>query len=326
MGKILNLKERNYKIPANKFLKWLKLAFIIGIFYLLARQISGLKIDKEFFKEILEILSRNIGYFLGAIFLLFPNYFLELWKWQILTSHVEPRNKKESLRDILNGLAIGLFTPYMLGDYLGRTASFQSKNKTYVAALNLFNSVCQTYSSILFGSTAIFLWYLVSENALKAILLFPSIIMLSVSVFGILFVLKFSFTWEKLRKIKILRPYLKKDLTELDLSYTLRYKILSLSIFRSLIFNLQFVLFYYSFGMVLKPALYFIGINLILLVKTVGGGLNIFGDLTLREFVGVFFFRLYNVDESLVLVATFTVWFINIFIPVVGSLFFQPKS
>ena len=326
MGKLLNLKVRNYKIPGIKLLKWLKLAFTICIFFLLAFQIFRLKRDKEFFKEILDNLSRNIGYFLGAIFLLFPNYFLELWKWQILTSHVEARNKKESLRDILNGLAIGLFTPYMLGDFLGRTASFQSKNKTYVAALNFFNSVCQTYSTIFFGTTAIFLWYLVSENVLKGILLFPSIIMFSISVFGVLFVLKFSFNWKKLQKIKILRPYIKKDFMELDLSTIVRFKILSLSIFRSVIFNLQFVLFYYSFGMILKPALYFIGINLILLVKTIGGGLNIFGDLTLREFVGVNFFGLYNVDESLVLVATFTVWFINIFIPVVGSLFFQPKS
>ena len=326
MGKILNLKEQNYKIPTNKLLKWLKLAFLIGIFYLLARQISGLKIDQELFKVILETLSRNIGYFLGAIFLLFPNYFLELWKWQILTTHVEPRNKKESLRDILKGLSAGLFTPYMLGDFFGRTASFQRKNRTYVAALNLFNSVCQTYSSIFFGSSAIFIWYLVSENALKKILLFPSILMLSVSILGILFVFKFRFSWEKLRKINFFRPYLKKELTELDLSNALRFKILGLSFTRTIIFNLQFVLFYYSFGLVLKPALYFIGINLILLVKTVGGGLNIFGDLTLREFVSVNFFGIYKVDESLILVATFTVWFINIFIPVLGSLFFQPKS
>ena len=316
---------QNYKIPAKQSFFWLKLAFLLGILALLIRQISGLNLNKESLIDILDTLNRNIWYFLGAIVLIIPNYFLETLKWQILTNEVESRTFQESIKDILKGLAAGLFTPFMLGDFLGRTVGFRKRNRTYVAALNLFNSVCQTYSSLLFGTLGIVLWYIISEPGLKNILLFPFVIFVTVSFLGIFFVFKFKISWDFLKRFKLFQPYLKKELIELDLPNRLRINVLLLSILRSIIFNLQFLFFYKAFGIVLQSSIYFIGINLILLIKTIGGGLNVFGDLTLREFVSLNFFGNYNVDEGLILIATFTVWFFNIFIPVICGIFYKPK-
>ena len=101
--------------------------------------------------------------------------------------------------------------------------------------------------------------------------------------------------------------------------------ILLLSLARTMVFNIQFLLFYISFGIQLPFLIIFIGVNLTLLIKTIGGGLNVFGDLTIREFVSINFFGMYHVDVSIILVVTFVVWFINIFLPVLIGFFIKPK-
>lgn len=268
----------------------------------------------------------NLAYFLAAIALLFLNYFFEILKWNLLTKQVQARTFRQSTIDVLKGLRAGLFTPLMLGDFLGRSVGFRKENRTEVIALNFFNSVCQTYGTLLFGSMAILFWWVISEHRLHNLLTVPMLVFTMVSILGLIFVFKLKVSWKFLEKVSIIKPYIQENVLRLEFTNKFRLKILTLSFARTLVYNIQFWLFYISLGIHLPVIVVFIGVNLILLVKTVGGGLNIFGDLTLREFISINFFGLYHVEGSIVLIATFVVWFFNIFLPVLISFFIKPKE
>jgi hypothetical protein len=300
----------------------LKLVFLVAVFVLLYRQITNLNLSKSLLLQIVPTLKGNLAYFLAAIALLLLNYFFEILKWNLLTKQVQARTFRQSTIDVLKGLRAGLFTPLMLGDFLGRSIGFQKKNRTEVMALNFFNSVCQTYVTLLFGSVVILFWWITSDGRLHNLLTVPLLIFTLVSILGFLFVFRLKISWQFLERINFIKPYLQTSVLGLNI----RIGILGLSIARTLVYNVQFWLFYVSLGIHLPVLVLFIGVNLILLVKTVGGGLNIFGDLTLREFISINFFGLYHIEGSLILIATFVVWFFNIFLPVLIGFFIKPKE
>ncbi|MBP6620093.1 MAG: flippase-like domain-containing protein [Leadbetterella sp.] len=304
----------------------MKLVFLVAVFVLLYRQITNLTLSKSLLLQIIHTLKGNLAYFLAAIALLFLNYFFEILKWNLLTKQVQARTFRQSTIDVLKGLRAGLFTPLMLGDFLGRSVGFRKENRTEVMALNFFNSVCQTYVTLLFGSAAILFWWIISDGRLHNLLIVPLLIFILVSILGFLFVFRLKISWQFLERINFIKPYLQTSVLGLNISNKFRVGILGLSIARTLVYNVQFWLFYVSLGIHLPILILFIGVNLMLLVKTVGGGLNIFGDLTLREFISINFFGLYHIEGSLILIATFVVWFFNIFLPVLIGFFIKPKE
>jgi hypothetical protein len=292
---------------------------------LLLLKIKTLQISSALFFETLITLRGNLAYFLAAIALLFLNYFFEISKWNLLSTQIEARSFRDSTIEVLRGLRVGLLTPFMIGDFLGRSIDFKKESRAEAIALNLFNSACQTYTAIVFGGMAFLFWWNLSTDGLKNLLIFPNILLIISTFLGLFFVLEIKLSWHFLVKVKIIRPYLEESKMDIKLSNVLRMKVLMLSFGRTLVYNLQFWLFYISLGVDLPKVIIFIGVNLMLLVKTVGGGLNVFGDLTLREFISVYFFGIYHVNGGLILIATFVVWLVNIFIPVIIGLFIKPK-
>jgi hypothetical protein len=298
----------------------------VAVLILLFWQISDLKIEKALFAALLNTLCSNLVYFLAAVALLFLNYFFEVFKWFLLANHLETKNFRDSIIDVLKGLRLGLLTPLMMGDFLGRSLSFKKENRTAAMGSNLFNSICQTYSTLFFGFLSTLLWWLISDDKFKKILFIPVLIFGISTVLGLFFVFKFRISWNFLKKLSFFKPYINSSKTILGFDNKFRMTILLLSLARTMVFNIQFLLFYISFGIHLPFLIIFIGINLMMLIKTIGGGLNVFGDLTIREFVSINFFSLYNVEESVILVVTFVVWFINIFLPVLIGFFIKPKE
>lgn len=284
--------------------------FIVIVTAILVYQVSKLDLSRAFLDELFGIL--NIPFLLLGIVLVIPNYFLEILKWKLLGSQLEEKNFEQSTRDVLTGLKLGVITPLMIGDYLGRSLSFKKENKTSAVLLNLFNSLTQTWTALFFGSISLGLWYSISEPKLQKILLFPFVIL---AVFSLL----------SLAVLYGLQPHFLRKWTNtyLHVDASLKNKIIGLSLLRSIIYNIQYIFFYKAFAIILPNIIYLIGVNLILLIKTVGGGLNVLGDLSLRELVSINFFELYQVDQRLVLVATFAVWFFNIFSPIVFGIFYK---
>lgn len=299
-------------------LRFLKLAFIGIVTFILFYQISKLDLTAAFLKEL--ILKLQIPYLLLGILLVFPNYYLEILKWKILGQQLENRNFADSTVEVLRGLKLGIITPLMIGDYVGRSLDFKKENKASAVLLNLFNSFTQTWTALFFGGTALTIWWLTGGENIKNFVDLPAIIISLAAILGL--GLLYGMRLSSLAKWKILKPYI----TDFNLSLPIKNKIVGLSILRTVIYNLQYICFYKAFAISLGPLIYFIGVNILLLIKTVGGGLNVFGDLSLRELVSINFFGLYQIDQRLVLVATFVVWFFNVFSPIIFGIFYKPRK
>lgn len=287
-----------------------------GLLYLLFQKIKEISLTKEILFRLFLTIYHNFYFLFFAIILLVVNYGLELKKWQLLTISFEKRTSKQALGDILHGLMAGLFTPFMIGDFLGRSLGFKLRNRSLAIASNFFNSMAQTLTSIFLGTCALCIWYVIYEVPYKKWLLVILIVMSLATILGLFFILKLNISWDFVKKINFLKKFTKRTVTELDIENVLRIKILGFSVLRNLVFFLQFYLVLLAFGLQIPFDLAFIGINFIFLLKTVGGGLNILGDLSIRELVGINFFGYYNYDPTSILMATFLVWFLNIFLPV----------
>ena len=280
---------------------------------LLFFQVAKLELSAAFIGELAARVRP--GWLLAGILLVLPNYYLEITKWKILGRLLEDRDFATATGEVLRGLKLGVVTPLMAGDYVGRSMDFKKENRFSAVLLNLYNSFTQTWTALFLGGAALCLWYF-REKA--GYLLLPAAAVSGAALLGLGFL--YGIQPAFLQKWGWIRKYM----AAFSLPLPVKNKVIGLSALRSLVYNLQYVCFYLGFGIYLDPAIFFIGINLLLLVKTVGGGLNILGDLTLRELVSLHFFKLYQVDERLVLVATFAVWFFSVFTPVLIGVFYKP--
>lgn len=293
--------------------RFLRIVFLVLITALLLFQVSRLDLSAAFIGELVGRVRP--GWLLLGVLLVLPNYYFEITKWKILGRLLEDRSFARATGEVLRGLKLGVVTPLMAGDYIGRSMDFKKENRLSAVLLNLYNSFTQTWTALLFGGAALFLWYFREKTAL---FLFPAAVISGAALISL--GLLYGIQPAMLQKWAWIRKYM----AAFSLPLAIKNRVIGLSVLRSIIYNLQYVCFYLGFGITLDPAIFFIGINLLLLVKTVGGGLNIFGDLTLRELVSLHFFKLYQVDERLVLIATFAVWFFSVFAPVLIGIFYKP--
>jgi hypothetical protein len=238
-----------------------------------------------------------------------PNYLLEIYKWQILSANVEPRSFQTATKEVLRGLKLGLFTPFMTGDYLGRSMDFGPGKRGNAVLINFFNSITQTWTALAFGSISLFLL----QSSVPEILV-PAVLLTVFSLFSLALLLGL-----KIRRWK-------KYQAALDLPLQIKTNVILLSLCRTVSYNLQYFFIFTAFGIEVSIMNLFIGANLLLLLKTVGGGLNALGDLTLRQVVSFYFFGRLGISEDLIFMATFTVWCISIVLPVLWGMAFHPTT
>ena len=91
---------------------------------------------------------------------------------------------------------------------------------------------------------------------------------------------------------------------------------------RNVFFVLQYLLVFWWLGEVkVEILVLLVGINLLLLVKTIGGGLNILGDISTRQLFGLYFFGQFSIAPEIILSTTLFVWVFNIFVPALVGVF-----
>jgi uncharacterized membrane protein YbhN (UPF0104 family) len=269
---------------------------LVFLFYLLFQKYPNLN----------EISFPSPIYLILGILCVIPNYALEIYKWQLLSAQIQKRSFLQARTEVLRGLKLGILTPFMSGDYLGRSMGFAKGQRTNAALLNFFNSITQTWTALFFGSFALILWDIEIWEIKSKIV---GTILLLISLFFLALLLGLKVTiWKKYQ-------------AALDLPLRLKLEVIFFSLLRTLTYLLQYYFVYLAFDIQVSFMNLFIGTNLLLLAKTIGGGLNAIGDLTLRQVVSIFFFAPLGISEEKLIVATFVVWLISVFLPVFYSIF-----
>ncbi len=298
-------------------LKNILFAGVLYAVYILLKE-KGESIDEvfQYFKQI--PFDVNIW----IVLILIPvNWAFEAWKWQRLAAKVEQISFWEAYQGVLAGLALANFTPLMIGDYAGKILMLKTRKRTASIGAILLGNGMQLYVSLLFGaiSYSYFLWIAKPEPFIFHITIVELLFVLLLIGLWIAFNLqKLSFNketplFQHIRQyLIVLKEYTLSEIGHIFLIASGRY----------IVFSIQFLLILQLFQVNLSITVLLAGIGIVFLTKTLGAAFNFLGDLSVRAITSIYYFGYFGVKLSLITTATFTIWLINVLVPVIiGSLF-----
>ena len=287
---------------------FIKLILLFSVSYLLYLQLSRVKIA-----DFWNIKLYHPSYFILSFLLLFINWGLEWLKWKKTIVIIQPITPiKTNFLAFMAGIATGLLTPNMLGNFIGRIYYYKREFRSSIILLTSLSNFSQFFASIFFGLMSLMIlndspWginlYLV--NSLLAVF--------------ILFILFFYFRFEKWRwKYLLKNKYYIKFIELLKLDTKFRFNILGISITRHFIFTLQFWLMFNAFEDALNFDT-FLWIWQIFLWTTLVPSLW-FGKLVIRESIALIVLGSVGFGQVEILTSSVLIWIVNLAIPALLSI------
>jgi len=265
------------------------------------------------------------------------NWCLEGIKWKLLIQPVEKISLWISIKAVLAGITVSLFTPNRIGEYGGRVFVLRPQNRWKGVFATIVGSLSQLTITVMFGLFAMIVFLLKSDivNDFHFIVSFAIILMFTLVVFSVLifffrvaalekFFKIFSKKEKYLSNISIIRYYTKRKLL----------KVLALSTSRYFIFSLQYYLLLILFGVEIN---FFYGLLLIALIYFIVAVIPTFAltELGIRGSVAIFVIESYiklvegeaQQSATQVISASILLWIINLAIPAIAGsvVFFNMK-
>ncbi len=266
----------------------------------------------------------NLGY-VAILLLLVPlNWSFKALKWQLLARKAVPISFGEAFRSTLTGLAVGVAVPAQVGDTLGRITSLRSEQRLKTLGAALISNGIQFYVSVLGG--AIGWWRAAAGLGLSPEMkLFIDALLIIVLLGGIVVGIarqrlvhwhpKKLWARKLQENLAVIGHYSRAELGLATAIGGMRY----------LVFVVQFMLALWLAGIPLPLVDLLQAVSLIYLAKTLLPALNVIGDLSVRQFVALYVFAPYQLAAEPVVAATFLVWVINIFAPLLIGIYFVWK-
>lgn len=249
------------------------------------------------------------GIVLCALLLSF-NIGLEARKWQFILKPIEHKSLFECIKIILAGKSLNVVSPFGLGDGFSRYSGLSPENKKQIFVGLALDRFSQLMPTLCFGLLSTY--YLIERGLDVPISnMILVIALMAACLFGLsaaLYIYRKSI-WQYLKLFQSL------DLKSISV-------ITMLSFARYFVFVVQFYLIFWAFGSQLPVHTVLLGIAWIFLIKTMVPNMSVLGDLMKRELSATLFFSFFISDLSVVLLASFLVWVINIVLPAVLGLFF----
>lgn len=302
------------------FFKWL---IFCAVLYFVYAILQKRQVDIGFVSFHLKrtLSFQNLFLFLMIFLMTFTNWGLEAKKWQILANQVETVSFKDAFKSVLIGLSLGFISQADLGDLAGKLALIKNENRKKSTGAVLLGGVIQTYISLIFGTLglAYFMIKVFSATTTLEYLIF-CLCLLGI-IIGIILLYNrknidllfnsFSFLAASKPFLIILKSY----------SNVAIGQVFALSALRHLIFSIQFLIILLIFQIELPIIVLMMIIFLIFFVKTIIPSVSFISDLGIRSMTSLYLFEFYKINPSLVIASTFTLWFINILLPVLMGTF-----
>jgi len=267
--------------------------------------------------------------------LVFINWGIESLKWKYLIKKIELLSFSKSVKAVLSGISVSIFTPNRIGEYFGRAFILEKANRFEGVLITIIGSISQLLITIIFGAIGLIFFvpefFDVSEYfygyfyiglviSILAILVLLLIFFFNIKILTSILESFSKKKWVKFRKrIKIFSQYSKRELLT----------VLLLSFSRYIIFTLQFFILLKAFSVEVIFSQSIIIISIIFLVMTALPTVTL-AELGIRGSVALYFFGLYfekqglPIDQSSlgIILASSAIWIINLAIPaLIGTLF-----
>ena len=281
------------------------------------------------FKSLFLFNSSKIYLLILTILLMFVNWSLEAAKWKMLVSRIENQTFFQSLKGVLCGLSVSVFTPNRVGEFSGRIFLLSKANRIDATLLTFAGNVSQLFVTLLMPVISFLVWRLSNSGTISAINLIAQNESEYLEQIGILnavsLVSAFSFI---LALCLILLIYLfRNKITNkyLQIVKTIDRKewllLLVLSFIRYLVFFAQFhfLLLLFDVNISMKNSL--IMIPLVFYVITIIPTFTL-TEVGVRSSAALFFFSLISTNSDGILSASLMLWIINLALPAVAGLLF----
>lgn len=121
-----------------------KLAVVLVFAYLLYHSFSSQENLSDLYILFRNQINRDrVGYLIGALILVYLNWWLEAQKWRKLMIPVLMMDTSQAFRAVLIGLTTSIFTPNRIGEYIGRIIVVEHKKKLAAMSVLGFGSLIQ---------------------------------------------------------------------------------------------------------------------------------------------------------------------------------------
>lgn len=291
----------------------IKILIITGAYYVISDKLlyNGNLNGYLWTERLNEWGTEGFSFILIMLLLSLLNWWLEILKWKTLVSSVSNISHIQATKQSLASLTASLLTPNRIGEY-GAKAIYYSKHlRPKVLFLNFLANASQMLMTILFGLTGLLILgnlFSIPLPSSKGLLAALGILTISV-FFGVVFQKKW---WPYFRKIENSFKRIPLGIKKETLLYAgLRY----------LVFSHQFYVFLLFFEVDLQ---YNIAMPLIFsmyLISSLIPGFVLF-DWLVKGSVAVTLFRLFGVNDIVILSITASMWILNFALPaVIGSFY-----
>lgn len=288
-------------------LRIVKVAFVMLLLYIIYHQLNK---AKAFNGESI-VLIEPIGLLIG--FLLMPlNWTLEGLKWKSIIQKFQRRvGLKTLLFSLFTGISASLFTPNRAGNFVGRMIWFGSSLRVQVSVLSIYGNAAQWLSTIIFGALGL---------VLSNFFIFPEINKVYLIVSGLVIVGALVLYFVPYLIPQFLSHYFfKRNMSHaariLKQHHNLKWELLIFSLFRHIIFSLQFALIMYAFGFDFNLDLIY-AVWITYFATTLLPS-PLFGKLLLRESAALLVIGTLSDNSTAILLSSVILWFINLSIPAI---------
>lgn len=303
--KILSDKTKQYLVLL------IKILVVSAAFYYIYNQLSN---DETLDFHILsEVVSKPENYL--AIFALmcltFSNRFVEILKWQNLSSLIKPVSVGQAAKQVLSALTLGIFTPNGIGEYAGKALYFEKKDAPRVIFLNMVCNGVQVIYAIVFGVIGLSILNQFHE-------IIPNTYLYIVyGVIAVVFTLLFS-----IRNFAI-KGYSIQTIVNLlnEIPKKKHRKNLFLALLRYASFTHQYVILYYLFGVDIPYFELLCAVSAIYLMASSLPNFQ-FLEFAVKGSIAMFIFTALDVNQWVVALVATLIWLLNIVLPIsIGSYF-----
>ncbi len=259
----------------------------------------------------------NLFPFLLLILLMPVNWLLEAFKWKVALQAIHPISIWTAFRATLSGVSFSVLLPNRVGEFLGRVLYLPTDKRATAVAITMVASMSQLIWTIFFGLLAIiYLYpYLITK------LIFPSsfYILMGGILFIILLVLlllffristvsnRLAFIFNHPRFTSWMKGPAQFHRYQL-------FRLLVLSLLRYFIFLLQYGAALAAFMILLNPLDWIAGVCFTFLVLSMAPNFAV-TELGVRGLVSVWVLGFFTTNKAGILLATCSVWFVNLMIP-----------
>ncbi len=296
---------------------FIKSAILFFSFYYIYDKLSGAPL----ILDLPTLFSKNNWLFTIAILILmFVNWGIEAFKWKLLIAPLEIIDFKSSLKGVLLGVTVSIFTPNRVGEFAGRIFFLEKADKIQATIMSLIGSVLQLLVTVIAGVLAFFLlekkYYdffqteqFISTNLL--LFIFVLLVVLAMIVFTVLKNQNLS------RFKKYIDPFKLHSSKNMNVAF-------NLSILRYIVFSIQYYLALKVFGINGGATIVF---SLIALTFFVTSVIPTFAltEIAVRSGVAIYFFGTISTTHAPILAASLFLWIVNLAVPALIGMVFVRK-